>query len=204
MGFLEFLGLAKMVLEVVALVITFSAFLISYKGYSVTKRPVFARLSFAFIFLSANFMLQFFSDLFNVLEFFSLSYYSNVLSSFFEMLGFFFIAVSHMIKVSQERKVYSLLLALVIINPVVAFKTLSLYFIFYAILESVLFYYKVRSKTILLTVLGLIGFSLNTLLTWISEFTTYPIILNLFALVFQTFGIIAFFVPIWIYYRSAR
>ncbi|MGB9727689.1 MAG: hypothetical protein ACPLZF_04695 [Nitrososphaeria archaeon] len=204
MVFLEVLGLARMVLEVTALVITFLAFLISYKGYSVTKRPVFARLSFAFIFLSANFMLQFFSDIFNILEFFSLSYYSSVISSFFEMLGFFFIAVSHMIKVSQEHKIYSLLLALVIINPVVAFKTLSLYFIFYAILESLLSYSKVRSKNILLTVLGLTGFALNTLLTWISEFTFYPIILNFFALVFQTFGVIAFFVPIWIYYRSVR
>ncbi len=202
MQFPEVLGLLKMGLEVLALVITFIAFLISYKGYSVTRRPVFARLSFAFIFLSTNFLLQFFSDIFSLLEYFALSYYSIVISSFFEMLGFFFIAFSHMIRVYHEHR-FSLL-TLVTINPVIAFKTLSLYFIFYAVLESMISYFKMRSKTIILTVLGLTGFSLNILLSWISEFSVYPIILQVFALVFQAFGIIAFFVPIWIYYRSFR
>lgn len=196
------LGLLKMGLEVLALVITFFAFLISYKGYSVTRRPVFARLSFAFIFISTNFLLQFFSDIFNLLEYSSISYYFNIFSSFFEMLGFFFIAFSHMIRVYHEHRLS--FLPLVIINPVIAFKTLSLYFIFYAILESMISYTKMKSKTIILTVLGLIGFSLNILLSWISEFTVYPIILQVFALVFQAFGVIAFFVPIWIYYTSVR
>ncbi len=195
-------GLLKMGLEVLALVITFFAFLISYKGYSVTKRPVFARLSFAFIFISTNFLLQFFSDVFNLLEYSNISYYFSIFSSFFEMLGFFFIAFSHMIRVHHEHRLF--FPPLVIINPVIAFKTLSLYFIFYAILESIISYTKMKSKTIILTVLGLIGFSLNILLSWISEFTVYPIILQVFALVFQAFGVIAFFVPIWIYYSSVR
>ncbi|MCX8189391.1 MAG: hypothetical protein N3F64_06735 [Nitrososphaeria archaeon] len=191
-----------MSLELLALVITFFAFLISYKGYSLTRRPVFARLSFAFIFISTNFLLQFFSDIFSLLKYGNVSYYFNVFSSFFEMLGFFFIAFSHMIRVYQEHRIS--FLPLVIINPVIAFKTLSLYFIFYAILESMISYAKMKSKTIILTVLGLIGFSLNILLSWISEFTVYPIILQVFALVFQAFGVIAFFVPIWIYYSGVR
>ncbi|MEM0053990.1 MAG: hypothetical protein QXL89_07370 [Nitrososphaeria archaeon] len=189
-------------LEVLALVITFFAFLISYKGYSVTKRPVFARLSFAFIFISTNFLLQFFSDILNMLEYSNISYYFSVFSSFFEMLGFFFIAFSHMVRVYHEHRLS--FPPLVIINPVIAFKTLSLYFIFYAVLESMISYTKMKSKTIILTVLGLIGFSLNILLSWISEFTVYPIILQVFALVFQAFGVVAFFVPIWIYYSSVR
>ncbi|MEM2153590.1 MAG: hypothetical protein QXE05_02830 [Nitrososphaeria archaeon] len=202
MQFIEMFGLLKMGLEVLALVITFFAFLISYKGYSVTKRPVFARLSFAFIFISTNFLLQFFSDVFNLLEYSNISYFFSIFSSFFEMLGFFFIAFSHMIRVYHEHRLF--FPPLVIINPVIAFKTLSLYFIFYAILESIISYTKMKSKTIILTVLGLIGFSLNILLSWISEFTVYPIILQVFALVFQAFGVIAFFVPIWIYYSSVR
>lgn len=200
--FPEALEFAKMAMEVLALAVTFTAFLISYRGYSITRRPVFARLSFAFMFLAVNFMLQLLSDTLKLMEYSSLSYYSNVASSFFEMLGFFFIAVSHMIKVSQERKLASL--ALIIINPIIAFKTLSLYFIFYAILESTLSYCKVRSKTILITVLGLAGFALNTILTWVSEFVSYPIPLQVSALAFQTVGVIAFSVPIWIYYRSVR
>lgn len=193
---------SKIILEVIALVVALSAFLVSYKGYSGTKRSVFVRLSLAFLCLSINFLLKFLADFLIIYGFIVFYDYLNLGASFFEMIGFFFLAFSHMVKVYQEHKLAAF--SFIIFNPTAAFKVLSLYFIFYAALETIISYFKNKSKIVLIIALGLIGFAVQSVLSWISEFVYNPLFYQLFSLVFQIVGIISFFVPIWIYYRGAK
>ncbi len=193
---------SKIVLEVIALVMAISVLFVSYKGFSETKRSVFARLSLAFASLSVNFFLQFFADFLVIFGFTVFYNYLHIGASFFEMMGFFFIAFSHMVKVSQEKKVASL--SLFIFNPIAAFKALSIFFIFYATLETLISYSMNRSKIVLITALGLIGFAAQSVLSWLAEFVYNPFFYQIFSLVFQIIGIVAFSLPIWIYYRGAK
>lgn len=193
---------SKIALEILALVVTIAALLISYKGYTGTKRSVFARLSLAFASLSINFTLQFFSDIFLIYGIANISDYFSLGASFFEMLGFFFLFFSHVVKVYQQQKLASL--SLIIFNPRAAFKVLSLYFILYAALETMISYYKNKSRIVLITAFGLWSFAIQSILGWISEFVVYPMFYQLSSLVFQILGIVGFSVPIWIYYRGAR
>ncbi len=192
---------AKIALEVIALAVTMMALLVSYKGYSGTKRPVFARLSLAFGGLSLNFLLLFFADILAVSGSEGISPYLRLGASFFEMLGFFFLAFSHMVKVYQEQKLAAA--SMVVFNPAAAFKVLSLYFILYAALETVISYSKSKSKVVLVTAVGLSSFAVQSILSWLSEFVSYPIYYQLSSLVFQIVGVAAFSIPIWIYHRGA-
>ncbi|MGQ9780667.1 MAG: hypothetical protein ACUVQ8_00205 [Nitrososphaeria archaeon] len=194
--------MAKIALEVVALAVTIVALFVSYKGYLGTKRSVFARLSLAFVGLSINFLLLFFADVLAAYGYESISPYFRLGSSFFEMLGFFFLAFSHMVKAYQEQKLATL--SFVVFNPAAAFKVLSLYFIFYAALETVISYFKLRSRVVLVIAIGLTGFAIQSVLSWLSEFVYYPIYYQIFSLVFQIVGVAAFSIPIWIYYRGAK
>jgi hypothetical protein len=193
---------SKIVLEVIALVMAIFALFVSYKGYSETKRPVFARLSLAFIGLSINFLLQFLADILMMYGLVVFYDYLRLGASFFEMIGFFFLAFSHMVKVYQEKKLAAF--SFIIFNPAAAFKILSIYFVFYAALETTISYFKNRSKIILIIALGLAGFAVQSILSWMSEFVYNPLFYQLFSLVFQIIGIISFSVPIWIYYRGVK
>lgn len=193
---------SKVALELAALVVTILALMVSYAGYSKTKKSVFARLSLAFTGLSVNFFLNLFADsllIFGVVED---TYYVRLTASFFEMVGFFFLAFSHMVKVYQERKFAAT--PLIVFNPNAAFKTLSIYFIFYATLETMIAYGRSRSKILLLTAVGLLSFAAQSILSWLAEFVVDPTIYQISSLIFQIFGVLAFFVPIWIYYRGVK
>jgi hypothetical protein len=192
----------KIVLEVIALVMAISVLFVSYKGYSETKRPVFARLSLAFISLSVNFILLFFADVLVIFGFTVFYGYLQIGASFFEMMGFFFLAFSHMVKASQEKKFAGL--SLFIFNPAAAFEALSIFFISYATLETMISYHMNRSKIVLTTALGLMSFGVQSVLSWIAEFVSNPMFYQIFSLIFQIIGIIAFSLPIWIYYRGAK
>jgi hypothetical protein len=193
---------SKIVLEVIASVMAISVLFVSYKGYSETKRSVFARLSLAFLSLSVSFILQFFADVLVIFGFTVFYDYIHIGASFFEMIGFFFLAFSHMVKVSQEKKVAGL--SLIIFDPIAAFKALSIFFIFYATLETMISYSMNRSKIVLITALGLMSFAVQSVLSWLAEFLYNPVFYQIFSLVFQIIGIIAFSLPIWIYYRGAK
>ncbi|MEM3403183.1 MAG: hypothetical protein QXJ17_01325 [Nitrososphaeria archaeon] len=193
---------SKLALELAALVVTVLALMVSYAGYSKTKKSVFARLSLAFIGLSVNFFLNLLADSLFMFEVIEDLYYIKLIASFFEMVGFFFLAFSHMVKVYQEKRF--VVAPLIIFNLNAAFKTLSIYFIFYATLETMITYSRSKSRIVLSTAIGLLGFATYSILSWIAEFVVDPTIYQVFSLIFQVFGILAFFVPIWIYYRGVK
>jgi len=191
----------KVVLELSALVVTSLISYISYKGFSTTKRPVFARLSIAFISISLNFLLISLADILGIFEYVSLFYYLQLGASFFEMIGFFFLFFSHMVKVYKEQIA---LASLVIFNPIMAFKTLAVYFISYTALETAISYLRNRSRIVLLTSIGLSCFAIQSILGWMSELIPYSSYLELLPIMIQMIGIIILLVPIWIYYRSVK
>lgn len=192
----------KLALELSALVVTSLISYISYKGFSATKRPVFARLSIAFVSISLNFLLISLADLLGIFGSVNLFYYLQLGASFFEMIGFFFLFFSHIVKVHREQ--IMALAPFIIFNPIMAFKTLAIYFISYAALETAISYLRNRSRIVLLTSIGLSCFAIQSILGWILELIPYSSYLELLPITIQMIGIIILLVPIWIYYRSVK
>jgi hypothetical protein len=164
------------VLALIGAFIGLSIGYISLTGYRETGSPALLRLTSAFMFLFLGFTCESLAifgyvGVIPILAF--MAAFFTIASSFFEALGFFFLAFSYILNVRATQKALIMpLLLLPLSLPVIqisaALKSISFYLLIYGSLETAIAYIKTRRAETLVLSLGLVFLAISELLKWIS------------------------------------
>ncbi|MEE9586054.1 MAG: hypothetical protein V3W09_04055 [Nitrososphaerales archaeon] len=187
-------------LYLVGAFIGFSVAYVSYQGYRDIGSPTMLRLTIAFLLLGGGFTLSGIVGLadLGVLPYITLLISSLVLgASLLEAAGYFFLAFSHMMNVRGFGKGgMNSTITLSAAIPVAALKSVSLYFLMYGVIETVIAYFKVRRFETLTIAIGLGLIAAAEFIRWTSYL--YPSIATILilSLVIKVLGFSTLYIPV--------
>ena len=188
-------------LQFIGAFVAFSIAAVSYKGLRETSSSSLLRLTSAFIFLGAGFILQ---GLEAVGAFANIPgpefLPSTVLIAgiFLQTVGYFFLAFSHVLDVVVSQRLGPMLVLLPIFmvsstSVEIVLRSLSFFFILYGVLETVLSYSKTKNPNTLFIASGLGMLAMGW---WISLAAPGMVLLTLLQLLMREVGLVALFVPV--------
>ncbi|MCL4437134.1 MAG: hypothetical protein M1503_10750 [Thaumarchaeota archaeon] len=186
-------------LQLVGAFIGFSVAYVSYRGYKDTSSPTMLRLTLSFILLGGGFALSGIIGLANigVLPYVTLAISVLVVAaSFLETAGYFFLAFSHMMNARRMVGIGLPALALPDITPVDALKSISLYFLLYGLIETVLAYMRDRRFETLGIAVGLGMIASAEFVRWASFLYPTATIILLTSLVIKVIGFSTLYIPV--------
>ena len=164
------------VLALIGAFIGLSIGYVSLTGYRETGSPAFLRLTSAFMLLFLGFTCESLAvfgyvGVVPILAF--TAAFFTIASSFFEALGFFFLAFSYILNVRATQKalimpLFLLPLSLPVVQISAALKSISFYLLIYGSLETAIAYIKTRRAETLVLSFGLVFLAVSELLKWIS------------------------------------
>jgi len=188
-------------LQFVGAFVAFSIALVSYKGVRETSSSSMLRLSGAFVFLGAGFVLQGLEAVgaFGSVAGLGVSLETiTIAGMFLQTAGYFLLAFSHVLDVVVSRRLGPLL----VLFPIFAvsqtsvetvLRSLSFYFILYGVLETALSYGKTRNPNTLMIAAGLGMLAAGW---WVSLAAPDIGLLTLLQLLMREVGLVALFVPV--------
>lgn len=167
------------VLNLAGAFIGFSVARIAKQGYRETGSPTLLRLMVAFAFLGSGLCITGVSTLIDLSVLHSISYLALafstllVVATFLETAGYFFLAFSHGINARSTGK--GIVLAPLVVTPISAasalLKSLSVVFLLYGVVETMLSYSVSKKRQTLLVGSALAFIALGELVRWVSVFS---------------------------------
>lgn len=194
------LVLVENFLQILGAFIGFSIAYISYHGYKDTESPTMLRLSLAFLMLGGGFVLSSMVGFTNlgILPYLSLLVTGLLFgSALLEAVGYFFLAFSHMMSVRSFGKTGAVsTITLSATVPIAALKSVSLYFLLYGVIETVIAYFRVKRLETLTIAFGLSLIAAAEFIKWASFL--YPTLTAVLAisLVVKIMGLLTLYVPV--------
>ncbi|MBI4258016.1 MAG: hypothetical protein HY619_03590 [Thaumarchaeota archaeon] len=192
------LGLMEGLLEIVGASIGFSVGYIALKGYRETGSSTLLRLTFAFFLLFLGFSI---SGLARISQVGPTTVQMIptlvVAAAAFQMMGYFFLAFSHMIGVRASRTMPMLFIPFIpMLTLDAVFKVLSTYFLFYGLLETIIAYMRTRKPATVAIASGLGMLAFGELMR-ISAFLYPPgDILLVVSVGMRVFGLVTLLIPV--------
>ncbi|MFQ6135018.1 MAG: hypothetical protein ACE5KU_04305 [Nitrososphaerales archaeon] len=187
-------------LYLVGAFIGFSVAYVSYHGYRDTESPTMLRLSIAFLLLGGGFTL---SGIVGLASLGVLPYITLVISvlvlgaGLLEAAGYFFLAFSHIMNVRGFEKAGAASpITLSAAVPVAALKSVSLYFLLYGVIETVIAYFRVRRFETLTIAIGLGMIASAEFIRWTSFLYPSVAAILVVSLVVKIMGFSTLYVPV--------
>jgi hypothetical protein len=194
------LQLLEELLNLFGAMVGFSLAYIGYEGYRGTGSPTLLRLSLAFGLLGGAFLL---SGVLGLAQLGMLPALPLILSllllmaAALETLGYFFLAFSYIVNVRSSRMTLpALLVGGGAFTVTAALKSLSLFFLFYGVVEILMAYWQRKNPRTFLIGLGLILLAIGELTRWISLFYPGVTAILLGAIVLKLSGLASLFLPV--------
>jgi len=181
------------ILGLISALITFAVFHKAVQGYAETKTPVLARLSLAFFFIFTGFLVDGADRLYSVLL--NAPVFLTTVALSLKMVGYFFLAYSHVIKVLYGGGMISVPASIIFSVPA-ALRTLSFFFLLYAFAETILSFFRTKRKETAALAAGLGILALSVLLQWVLELYAAPTYQLFIASLIQTFGVSMFLISL--------
>ncbi len=188
-------------LQFIGAFVAFSIAAVSYKGLRETSSSSMLRLTSAFVFLGAGFILQGLEGVgaFTNLQGPEFSPSTLLITGLFlQTVGYFFLAFSHVLDVVVKQRLGPLLILLPIFavsstSVETVLKSLSFFFILYGVLETTLSYSKTKNPNTLFIATGLGMLAAGW---WVSLAAPDMLLLTFLQLLMREVGLVALFVPV--------
>ncbi|MCS7115874.1 MAG: hypothetical protein RMJ31_00070 [Nitrososphaerota archaeon] len=196
MGWIGLIPLES-ILQVVGAYIGYSVARIAHRGYITTHSPTLLRLTLAFTFLSVGFVISSISGLVGIIpHIVPLAGILITIAAALEMVGYFFLAFSHIVDVRMMYRVGLPSITMPVIVVTAAIKSLSLYFLFYTIAETIISYRMVKKRITLIIAIGLALIACGELIRWISLLYPELTIVLLISILMKVGGLSTFYTPV--------
>ena len=192
------------VLNLVGAFIGFSVARIAKQGYRETGSPTLLRLMVAFAFLGSGLGITGISTLIDLSVLHSISVIALafsamfVIATFLETTGYFFLAFSHGINARSAGK--GIVLTPLIMTPVSAasglLKSLSVVFLLYGVVETIMSYSVYKKRQTLLIGFALASIAVGELIRWVSIFSPGVSLVLLVSVGFKVAGLFMLYTPV--------
>ncbi|MEM1524972.1 MAG: hypothetical protein QXW83_00960 [Nitrososphaerales archaeon] len=186
------------IIQVIGAYVGYSVAKIAHRGYVATHSPTLLRLTFAFTLLSVGFIISSLSGFIEmglIPNIASLVGILITLAAVLEMIGYFFLAFSHIVDVrTMYKMVPSVTMPVIVVTA--AIKSLSLYFLLYTITETIIAYMKMKKRTTLIIAIGLILIVCGEFTRWISFLYPELSIIFLISILMKVGGLSTFYTPV--------
>jgi len=181
------------ILELLGLIVGLTVSIIAINGYKKTKSSSLLRLGLAFFLISLGFLLSLLIKI-SIQDYQTINDEKNYLSTILQTTGYFFLVYSHFMKIFT-RKVSIIFPFIGPITVYAVLSTLSVYFLLYGSIETLLIYLRVRVLSSLIVAFGLIFIAIGEIIRWLTLFPMNSELI-IFSLIFKIIGISAFIIPI--------
>ena len=181
------------ILELLGLIVGLTISIISINGYRKTKSSSLLRLGLAFFLISMGFLLSLLIKI-SIQDYQTINDEKNYLSAILQTSGYFFLVYSHFMKIFT-RRIPVIFPFIVPVTVYAVLSTLSVYFLLYGSIETILIYLRARILSSLIVAVGLIFIAIGEITRWLTLFPENSELI-IFSLLFKIIGISAFIIPI--------